>query len=280
MVNPGQLPWAAALELRRRLREAGCPDWDWEGPWLVEMVTGRQPRFDDTPLTDKQAAALEELTRKREKRIPLQYLSGKWDFLTVTLKVGKGVLCPRSDTELLCQEGAALIQGIPEPQVLDLCAGTGCVGIGIKSLVPQARVTCLEKSPQALEYLRENCSAYGVAWKEGDLFGYEKELPPQSLDLITANPPYLTKEEMAQLQPEVAWEPAMALDGGEDGLVFYRYLAARYGDCLKPGGWMALEIGWEQGTAVAALLEKEGWTKVRVARDYEDRDRVVLACRP
>lgn len=280
MVTSGLLPWAAALELRRALRQGGCPDWEFEGPFLVELVTGRQPRFDETPLDQAQAHRLEGLLQKRLARVPLQYLSGKWDFLNVTLKVGEGVLCPRSDTELLCQEGASLLEGCPSPRVLDLCAGTGCVGIGIKSLVPAARVTCLEKSPAALPYLGENCSAYGVDWEEGDLFGYEAKVPSGSLDLITANPPYLTGAEMASLQPEVAHEPAMALDGGEDGLTFYRYLAARYQPCLKPGGWMALEIGWEQGPAVSALLEKAGWTRVRVCRDLEDRDRVVLARRP
>lgn len=280
MVSPGLLPWAAALELRRTLRQAGCPDWEYEGPFLVELVTGRQPRFDETPLSPAQAERLEELARKRCQRVPLQYLSGKWDFLNVTLKVGEGVLCPRSDTELLCLEGARLLREIPCPQVLDLCAGTGCVGIGIKSLVPAAQVTCLEKSSDALEYLAENCRNYGVNWEEGDLFGYQEKIFPASLDLITANPPYLTEEEMANLQPEVAHEPAMALDGGKDGLLFYRYLATRYQECLKPGGWLAVEIGWEQGQAVSALLNQSGWIGISVRQDLEGRDRVVLARRP
>lgn len=273
----GLLPRAAARAVKARLEAAGCPDPAFDSAYLVELVTGRPSRFDETPLTPEQARRLDELTARRCDREPLQYLSGLWDFLSVTLSVGPGVLCPRADTEIVCEAAAQCIRAVPSPQVLDLCAGTGCIGIGIKSLVPAAQVTCVEKSAEALPYLRENASRYGVASVEGDLFGYENRLPAHSLDLVVSNPPYLTAAEMKQLQPEVAREPAMALEAGEDGLDFYRYLAAHYQGALKNGGWLALEIGWQQKASVTALLEQAGWQNISCLKDYNGNDRCILA---
>lgn len=278
MVNlSGLLPWAAVRALRAELEAAGCPDAGYDAAYLVELVTGRPPRFDETPLIPAQADRLIQLASRRCQREPLQYLSGLWDFLSVTLSVGIGVLCPRPDTEVVCEAAARCIRNLPSPQVLDLCAGTGCIGIGIKSLVPEAQVTCLEKSPDALPYLRENAVRYGVTALEGDLFGWEKSVPEHSLDLVVSNPPYLTAAEMEELQPEVRWEPAMALAAGEDGLDFYRYLAAHYGKVLKNGGWLVLEIGWQQRSAVEELLKVCGWENISTQKDYNGNDRTVLA---
>lgn len=273
----GQLPWAAVRAIRKELEAAGCPDAGYDAACLVELVTGKPPRFDEEPLTAPQAERLAALTARRRSREPLQYLSGLWDFLSVTLSVGSGVLCPRADTEVVCEAAARCIQDLPSPKVLDVCAGTGCIGIGIKSLLPSAQVTCLEKSPEALPYLRENASRYGVTAVEGDLFGWENQVPAHSLDLVVSNPPYLTAAEMEDLQPEVRWEPAMALAAGEDGLDFYRYLAAHYRKVLKNGGWLVLEIGWQQRDAVEKLLKASGWENISCQKDYNGNDRAVLA---
>ena len=173
------------------------------------------------------------------------------------------------------------------PRVLDLCAGTGCLGLGVKALRPDAAVTCLEKSPEALVYLRENARTAlaglpgqkkpAVQVVEGDLFTWWQTLPAGELDLIVSNPPYLTTGEMADLQPETAREPAMALAAGADGLDFYRVLAEHYRAALRPGGALVLEIGWQQRQAVTGLLAAAGWTGIQCRQDYGGNDRCILA---
>ena len=198
-------------------------------------------------------------------------------------------MCPRSDTEIVCEAAAETLQGKQRPAVLDLCAGSGCLGIGLRRFCPDAQVTALEKSPEALYYLRKNAekallekgiAAPAVQVREGDVFAFQAQLAPESLDLIVSNPPYLTAEEMQHLQPEVAKEPAMALDGGEDGGVFYRHIAAAYGEKLKKGGWLVLEIGCRQQTQLREILAACGWAaRVECRRDYGGNDRVILAQR-
>ena len=243
MVNAGMQPREALREVEARLTAAGCPDADFDAGELFRLVTGQDARLADMPLTVEQAAKLEALTARRATREPLQYLCGSWPFLDFELAVGPGVLCPRADTD----------------------------------------VTCVEKSPEAFRYLKKNAASalkQGTARAvEGDLFHYWQGLPEGELDLIVSNPPYLTAAEMQQLQPEVAREPAMALEAGEDGLVFYRALAEHYQNALRPGGALALEIGWQQREAVTALLAANGWVDIACRKDYGGNDRCILARR-
>ena len=217
---------------------------------------------------------------------------------------------------------AAPLLGVqPGMRVLDLCAGTGCLGLGVKRFCPAAQVTCVEKSPAAFAYLEKNARCaltgqgrqtenvlepsaleqadapaldwgpalnalragkkpvYAVQPVQGDLFTYWETLPEGQLELIVSNPPYLTAAEMEQLQPEVAQEPAMALEAGEDGLVFYRALAQHYQNALCPGGALVLEIGWQQREAVSALLAENGWADIRCIQDFGGNDRCVIAHR-
>lgn len=298
--------------VQQRLAAAGCPDADFDARELFRLATGRDPRLSERILTEEQAARLETLCQRRESREPLQYLCGRWPFLDFELAVGPGVLCPRADTEVVAEAAAQTLAGCAAPKVLDLCAGTGCLGLGIKRLCPTASVTCVEKSPEALHYLVCNVRTalrslpqgstedvleedeptlgsglLGIAALppaaqavEGDLFDYWRGLPEGGLDLIVSNPPYLTASEMEDLQPEVAKEPAMALAAGEDGLDFYRALARHYQTPLRPGGTLALEIGWQQREAVCALLQAEGWTQIRCIQDLGGNDRCILAQRP
>ena len=215
---------------------------------------------------------------------PLQYVLGHTEFYGLDFQVREGVLIPRADTEVVAEAAAGMLAGVETPRVLDLCAGTGCLGLGVKRFCPAAQVTCVEKSPAAFVYLEKNarCAltgqgrqtenvlepsaleqadapafdwgpalnalrasqkpAYAVQPVQGDLFTYWETLPEGQLELIVSNPPYLTAAEMEQLQPEVAQEPAMALEAGEDGLVFYRALAQHYKNALCPGGALVLEI--------------------------------------
>ena len=287
MVTEHLSPRAAVREVEQRLAQAGCPDADYDARELFRLATGRDERLSDQTLTAQEAAKLEALCTRRAAREPLQYLCGSWSFLDFELAVGPGVLCPRADTEVVAEAAAQTLAGIETPRVLDLCAGTGCLGLGVKRLCPAAQVTCVEKSPAAFCYLEQNVrnalpgAAPAVQAVQGDLFAYWKTLPEGQLDLIVSNPPYLTAEEMQHLQPEVAQEPAMALEAGEDGLVFYRALAAlHYRQALRPGGALVLEIGWQQRQAVMELLMENGWVGVECRKDYGGNDRCIFAHRP
>ena len=190
----GILPRQAVRMVQDALQAAGCPDADYDARELLRIAAGKDPRLLFEPLTRPQAKCLAELAAQRMQRVPLQYLAGEWDFLGLTFKVGPGVLCPRADSEVVCETAIELLQqmGKPEPRVLDLCAGTGCLGIGIRHFVPSASVTCVEKSPQALQYLQANVHGTGVQAKAADVLQYWRELMPQSVQLIISNPPYLT----------------------------------------------------------------------------------------
>lgn len=283
MVSAGMRPQEAVREIEVRLTAAGCPDADFDARELFRLVTGADLRLADQPLTAAQADRLETLTVRRADREPLQYLCGSWPFLDFELAVGPGVLCPRADTEVVAEAAAGLLAGVQKPKVLDLCAGTGCLGLGVKRFCPDAVVTSLEKSPEAFRYLEQNAKNAlcrpAATPVQGDLFTYWETLPEGELDLIVSNPPYLTAAEMQQLQPEVAREPAMALEAGADGLVFYRAIAEHYQKALRPGGALALEIGWQQREAVTALLAENGWVEIACKKDYGGNDRYITARR-
>ena len=286
MVIAGLTPREAVRAVEARLSAAGCPDADYDARELFRVAAGRDARLSDRVLTTEEAEKLEALCTRREQREPLQYLCGIWSFLDFDLAVGPGVLCPRADTEVVAEAAANTLTGIAAPRVLDLCAGTGCLGLGIKRFCPAAQVTCVEKSPEAFRYLEQNVrtalpgAAPAVQAVQGDLFTYWQSLPEGQLDLIVSNPPYLTAEEMQHLQPEVAQEPAMALEAGDDGLVFYQALAQHYRDALRPGGALVLEIGWQQRQAVAALLAANGWADIECRKDFGGNDRCMIAHRP
>ena len=281
MVIAGLTPREAVRAVEARLSAAGCPDADYDARELFRVAAGRDARLSDQVLTTEEAEKLEALCTRREQREPLQYLCGIWSFLDFDLAVGPGVLCPRADSEVVCETAIELLQqmGKPEPRVLDLCAGTGCLGIGIRHFVPSASVTCVEKSPQALQYLQANVHGTGVQAKAADVLQYWRELMPQSVQLIISNPPYLTGAEMQALMPETAHEPAMALDGGTDGLDFYRAIAAHYRDIVCPDGWLVFEIGCAQRADVMEICRQNGWQQVQARKDYGGNDRVVYAQR-
>ena len=160
---------------------------------------------EETP-SPEQTAAFLQAVEERAARRPLQYILGAWDFMGLTLAVGEGVLCPREDTAVLVQALAGLLQDAPAPQGLDLCAGTGAVGLGLCSLLPQAQVTALELSPLALCYLEENAAAYPqyqVTPHRGDVLSPDtaSRFPRHSLDFLASNPPYIAGEELPTLQP-------------------------------------------------------------------------------
>ena len=279
-------PRMAAGMVAGMLQASGCPDPDFDAVELTRLVTGQDPRLSETPLTEEQAARLARLAALRFERRPLQYIEGKWGFLDFGVQVGEGVLIPRQDSEAICLKAIDLLKGQAAPAVLDLCAGSGCLGLAVKSRCPAARVTAVEKSAEALPWLQKNAAealpGFDAAHpalnvQQGDVFQWNKGQAEGQFDLILANPPYLTAEEMRTLQPEVEFEPAMALDGGEDGLDFYRHIAKAYRPLTKPGGWLVMEFGWQQWEPVKALLEAAGWQDVQRILDAEGRDRGAAA---
>ncbi len=227
----------------------------------------------------------EELFRqaveRRRTREPLQYILGEWDFMGLTLAVGPGVLCPREDTAVLAEAAAQALSELPRPVGADLCAGTGAVGLGLCSLLPGARVTCVEISPEAFGYLEKNLRAYprfDVTPRQGDVLdpATAERFGREALDFIVANPPYVRRGDLPGLQEEVRREPVLALDGGEDGLDFYRALCGPWLSCLKPGGLLGVEIGEDQGGPVRDLFCRAGLKDVEVRKDWAGLDRVVL----
>lgn len=236
-------------------------------------------RGQECPAPERERDFLKAVEERAARR-PLQYILGEWEFMGLSLRVGEGVLVPREDTAVLAETLAERLQGVPEPVGVDLCAGSGAVALGLCTLLPHAKLTCLELSEQAFSYLEQNLAAYPqykICAKVGDVLRKEtaESFPPQSLDFIASNPPYIPSKELSILQPEVQREPAMALDGGEDGLVFYRALCALWLPRLKPGGILAVEIGEDQGKAVSALFASHGLTKIELRQDWAGLDRCV-----
>lgn len=278
----------AAVE--SRLREAGCDSPDFDARCLLEDVgglpRGRSPRHSEAAVPAEREQAVWRAAGQRAAGRPLQYILGEWDFLRLTLAVGEGVLIPRPDTELLCEAAAARLSRIPAPpggrQVLDLCAGSGCVGLGVASLCPSAVVTAVELSEDALRYLEINVRrypAYRVRPVRADVLTEASRFggPYQA---IVSNPPYIPGADIAGLMREVQREPRMALEGGDDGLRFYRAIAREWIPKLAPGGFCAVEVGQGQAEEVAALWGQAGLTGLEILPDLAGMERVAVGWRP
>ena len=213
---------------------------------------------------------------------PLAYVLGQWDFYGMTLQVNKNVLIPRDDT---CAVTALAIKQAlflnEAPRILDLCTGSGCIGLAIASRVKDAKVTLADLSKEALAVAKKNICAQKMSGRVACVQANALEQPAAFLgkfDMIVSNPPYVTTRQMQELPHSVKdFEPHLALHGGQDGLDFYRAIAANYCAALKPGGYLCFEFGMGQGDAVCAILEENGFTILERSRDYNDRERAVLA---
>ncbi len=226
-------------------------------------------------------AETQRIIEQRKKNIPLQYILGEWDFYGQTFKVGEGVLIPRPETEELCTDVIERLKKMQAPTVFDLCAGSGCIGITLKKQVVQANVYLVEYFDEALGFLNENRMSLSVARSvpaiKGDVLeGYEKFGFLPRPDVIVSNPPYIKKSELAFLQSEVRYEPSAALDGGEDGLVFYRAFAEKWLPFINDGGFIAVECGETQAEKIASLFSKHSG-EITVLKDFNGIDRFVIA---
>lgn len=231
-------------------------------------------RFDQ-PLEQAELDSVRELVRRRGEGEPYAYLVGSQEFWSLEFEVGPGVLIPRPDTETLVEHVLAQLPDEQELFIADICAGSGCIGIAIASERPQAKVYAVELSEQAMVYLKKNIVKHGmekrVAALRGDLLAPIPESRP--VDWVLSNPPYIATQEMRGLAVAKT-EPLEALDGGGDGLVVYRRLVPAAAQRARIG--VAMEIGHDQGQAVAALFEKAGLQQVQVIQDLGKRDRVVM----
>lgn len=257
---------------------------DREAEFIMQEVFGRDWRLKllkgqlDRGPTPAERAAVNSMVERRLSGEPLQYILGEWEFYGLGFKVSPAVLIPRPDTEVLVDTALRLISGAESPKILDLCSGTGCVAIAIKRSRPDAEVTALELYPEAYAILIENIARHGgVTPAMADALDTETARRFHGLDLITANPPYLTADDMRSLQREVTHEPATALYGGGDGLDFYRGLSKIWMPAIKDGGHIAFEIGFTQERQVCEILEAGGYKDIACERDIEGRPRVVRA---
>lgn len=230
----------------------------------------------DESLADEFNAILE----KRLSGTPLQYCIGEWDFYGNTYKVGEGVLIPRPETEELCTLVLSELKNTAEPTVIDLCSGSGCIGLTVKSNIPDATVFLVEKSRDALRYLIENantvCKNQFISIVNGDVLKPENfEETFEKVDAIVSNPPYIRSCDIDSLQSEVQLEPKMALDGGEDGCDFYRVICKEWHRYLKNDGFIALECGEEQAEDICNLFDSVIF-ETEIFKDFNGINRFVI----
>lgn len=264
----------------RRLEESGDLDAAWDADWLLLGETGAsraQLRFHrgDALPSDVQAR-LDERLERRVSGEPLQYILGDTGFMGLTFLCDKRALIPRQDTETLVETAFERMKGIVRPRVLDLCCGTGAIGLSVAHYRRDARVTLTDVSADALALTEDNRRALNIenaVLKQGDLF---EAVYGETFDMILTNPPYLTADDMATLQREVRLEPALALYGGADGLAFYRRIASEAALYLSEGGVILFEVGQGQAQDVCALFEPP-MGRLRVYRDLNGIERVVEA---
>lgn len=233
--------------------------------------------------TEAERTRFREIIQQRVQGWPVAYLIGSKDFFLLRFEVTPAVLIPRPDTETLVQKALELLKPQPSARVLDVGTGSGCIAVSLAHQCPGISVSAVDVSPDALEVARRNAKLHGVEarvqFHQGNLFA---PLPAgDPFDLIVSNPPYISPAEIATLAPDVRdHEPRLALDGGPDGLAFYRRFSTDAAAYLKPGGTLLLEIGYTQNEGVRALFtDRPEWNLGETIQDLGGRWRVIVANR-
>lgn len=236
----------------------------------------------DLYASEEACGMMEESVKRVLRGEPIAYVLGEWDFFGMTLKVDPNVLIPRDDT--CAVTNLAINQALfldSEPRILDLCTGSGCIGIAVASRVADARVTLADISREALAVAKQNIKEQKLSARISCVCVDALEEAPAYLgkfDMIISNPPYITTREMDELDDSVKnYEPHLALHGGEDGLDFYRAIAKNYAEALKPGGYLCFEFGIGQGDAVCRILEENQYKVLDRTKDYNNVERAVIA---
>ena len=260
----------------KSLTDGGGPDGALDAWYLLQMVCKIERSYyyvhGEEDITQDAQKEYEIAVQKRAEHIPLQYIIGEQEFMGLRFKVNSNVLIPRQDTETLVEQVLKIVK--PGMKVLDLCTGSGCVLISVLKNALELTGMGSDISKTALLVAKENAKLHEVdaEWVRSDLFDNITE----TFDVIMANPPYIPTGEILSLMPEVRdFEPENALDGGADGLDFYRKITEQVKDYLNPGGYVYMEIGYDQGEAVSELMRNAGFTEVEVIKDLARNDRVV-----
>ena len=270
--------FSAYNDTKNKLRQAGIEPYVFEAKQIIRFVT----KYSNAQIMEKYMEELDPLKEQflksvvlgRVKRIPLQYLLGEWSFFGYDFFVGKGVLCPRPDTETLVEVALELIGNAPA-KIADLCAGSGCVGISVAKERPITLITAVEKYDAAYDFLTRNIEKNGaenVIAVKGDIETYETN---EKFDLILSNPPYISRDEMSTIDEETKNEPETALFGGEDGLDFYKIILNKWLPRLNEGGSLAVEVGAGMSESVKALFTAAGLKNVKTKEDINGIERVV-----
>ncbi len=250
----------------------------------------------DNPEADRRLVSrINRLVKRRAAGEPLQYIIGQVDFLGLEIRVGKGVLIPRPETEMLVEEAIRIVNSkmlnvksseekpsafnLQPSTILDLCTGSGCIALALAKEFPAAMVYATDISAKAIKYARGNADCNkirNITFLKGRLFSPVED--HMAFDLITANPPYITTSDIKGLQREVReWEPLRALDGGEDGLAFYRKILSKAAGHLKEHGSILFELGFGQSEAVKEIAERSGFKCISITKDFAGIDRVLKA---
>ena len=271
------------LKIRGILSEAEIEAPELEARLLIEGATGMnrasQIANSNSEISGEIQEKLISMAQKRAEHLPLQYILGKWSFMGFEFKVGEGVLIPRDDTEVLVGLCLDYLKNSNGKTALDLCAGSGAISVALDKLA-NADVTAVELSDKAYNFLLENIKDTNIKPHKGDIFECYRDFEAKSFDLIASNPPYIKTDEIETLQTEVGYEPKTALDGGADGLDFYRAIARRWTPLLKSGGAMAFELGEGQAEYVGGLMADRGYINIKTAKDLGGTDRAIIGILP
>ena len=271
------------MDIRQELHRAGIQAATLEARELVCFAAGktreqfvRDGRLYVPQDVEEQARAL---MRRHLAGEPLAYLIGEWEFYGLPLDISEQVLIPRSDTEVLAGEAIRWLQTQQDARVLDLCAGSGCVGLAVASQVHACRVVLGEKSEAALRICRQNIRRSGLLGRVTPMPADALEPPTRQLgefDCIVCNPPYIPTQDIETLDVSVRdYEPHMALDGGEDGLDFYRAISENWREALHPGARLYFEVGIGQADSVLRIMRRQGFGELEIVPDTAGIPRVV-----
>ena len=272
------------LDLRARLRQEGVAAAQLEARELVSYAAGktREQFFRDMSLyaSDAVEQKLEELVRRRLEGEPVAYIIGEWEFYGMPLEINQNILIPRADTEVLAERAIEVAQAAGEgARVLDLCAGSGCIGLAVAKHAPNCRVVLADWSEEAVRICKQNVRLNELNSRVTCMRVNALEPPPAALwdfDLIVSNPPYIPTSELLKLDHSVKdYEPLLALDGGDDGLDFYRYIAAHWSTSLRLGGTLLFEVGMGQAEDVMKLMAEQGFENLQTYPDPAGIQRVV-----
>ena len=267
---------------KKALHSAGIEDYVFEAKQIIKHITGLSSSEILMNYTNKlsefQSNNLTAIIKQRELRYPLQYIFGEWSFYGRDFYVGPGVLVPRADTETVIEVCTDYLKDKKEPKILDLCAGSGCIGITIAKEKADCDCLMVEKYPEAIRYAEKNIlrnKAENARVIAGDIF--EGTASGEKYDLIVSNPPYIAENWAEEVSPETKYEPETALFGGTDGLEFYRAITENYKGSLKQNGMLCFEVGIGQANNVKEILRNAGFANIGAKKDLNGIERAVYA---